>query len=67
MDMKLELVPIPGSRCRAREGRPARLRGRRRRDPREAIRVVQLTPPGSACSMGWAPASVPTTAGNPAR
>jgi predicted enzyme related to lactoylglutathione lyase len=55
MDMKLELVPIPVTdvdRAKAfyveRLGFVADVDVR----PAEGVRVVQLTPPGSACSIG---------------
>jgi predicted enzyme related to lactoylglutathione lyase len=55
MDMKLELVPIPVTdvdRAKAfyteQLGFVADLDVR----PAEGVRVVQLTPPGSACSIG---------------
>ena len=55
MDMKLELVPIPVSDVdRAKTFYTQQLGFVEDVDvrPAEGIRVVQLTPPGSACSIG---------------
>ena len=55
MDMKLELVPIPVSDVdRAKAFYTERLGFVEDVDvqPAEGVRVVQLTPPGSACSIG---------------
>jgi catechol 2,3-dioxygenase-like lactoylglutathione lyase family enzyme len=56
MDMKLELVPIPVSDVdRAKAFYVDRLGFVVDVDvqPVEGVRVVQLTPPGSACSIGF--------------
>jgi predicted enzyme related to lactoylglutathione lyase len=67
MDMKLELVPIPVSdvdRAKAfysdRLGFVADVDVR----PMDGVRVVQLTPPGSACSIGFG-VGVPAYEGTP--
>jgi predicted enzyme related to lactoylglutathione lyase len=55
MDMKLELVPVPVTDVdRAKEFYVERLGFVEDVDvrPAEGVRVVQLTPPGSACSIG---------------
>jgi predicted enzyme related to lactoylglutathione lyase len=55
MDMKLELVPIPVSDVdRAKAFYSERLGFAVDVDvrPADGVRVVQLTPPGSACSIG---------------
>ena len=55
MDMKLELVPIPVTDVdRAKAFYADRLGFAVDVDvrPAEGVRVVQLTPPGSACSIG---------------
>jgi predicted enzyme related to lactoylglutathione lyase len=55
MDMKLELVPIPVTDVdRAKAFYSERLGFAVDVDvrPAEGVRVVQLTPPGSACSIG---------------
>jgi catechol 2,3-dioxygenase-like lactoylglutathione lyase family enzyme len=55
MHMKLELVPIPVADVdRAKEFYVERLGFVEDVDvrPAEGVRVVQLTPPGSACSIG---------------
>ena len=55
MDMKLELVPVPVSDVdRAKAFYVERLGFVEDVDvrPAEGVRVVQLTPPGSACSIG---------------
>ncbi len=55
MDMKLELVPIPVTDVdRAKSFYKERLGFVEDVDvrPAEGVRVVQLTPPGSACSIG---------------
>ena len=54
MDMKFELVPMPVADIdRAKEFYVAQAGFRLDHDarPNEAVRVVQLTPPGSACSI----------------
>ena len=53
MDFKLELVPIPVSdvdRAKAFYAEKARFNVDLDFSPGEGFRVVQLTPPGSACS-----------------
>src|SRR5262249_54403443 len=55
MDMKLELVPIPVADVdRAKQFYVEKLGFTEAVDvrPAEGVRVVQLTPPGSACSIG---------------
>jgi len=55
MDMKLELVPIPVADVdRAKAFYTERLGFTEDVDvrPMDGVRVVQLTPPGSACSIG---------------
>jgi predicted enzyme related to lactoylglutathione lyase len=55
MDMKLELVPVPVTDVdRAKAFYVERLGFVEDVDvsPAEGVRVVQLTPPGSACSIG---------------
>jgi predicted enzyme related to lactoylglutathione lyase len=55
MEMKLELVPIPVTDVdRSKEFYVQRLGFVEDVDvrPAEGVRVVQLTPPGSACSIG---------------
>jgi predicted enzyme related to lactoylglutathione lyase len=55
MDMKLELVPIPVADVDRAKGFYAQRLGFTADvdvRPAEGIRVVQLTPPGSACSIG---------------
>ena len=55
MDMKLELVPVPVTDVdRAKAFYVERLGFIEDVDvrPAEGVRVVQLTPPGSACSIG---------------
>lgn len=54
MDMKLELVPIPVSDVdRARDFYVQKVGFHLDHDvqPADSVRVVQLTPPGSACSI----------------
>ena len=54
MDFKLELVLIPVSdvdRAKDFYVEQGGFRPRRRHEPDEGFRVVQLTPPGSACSI----------------
>jgi catechol 2,3-dioxygenase-like lactoylglutathione lyase family enzyme len=54
MDLRLELVPVPvGDVDRAKEFYAERLGFNVDHDvtPAEGVRVVQLTPPGSACSI----------------
>lgn len=56
MDMKLELVPIPvGDVDRAKAFYVERLGFVADVDvrPTDGLRVVQVTPPGSACSIGF--------------
>ena len=56
MDMKLELVPIPVSDVdRAKAFYAEKLGFSVDVDvrPADGVRVVQLTPPGSACSIGF--------------
>jgi len=56
MDMKLELVPIPVADVdRAKEFYVQRLGFVEDVDvrPADGVRVVQVTPPGSACSIGF--------------
>lgn len=56
MDMKLELVPIPVADVdRAKEFYVERLGFVEDVDvrPAEGVRVVQVTPPGSACSISF--------------
>jgi predicted enzyme related to lactoylglutathione lyase len=56
MDMKLELVPIPVSDVdRAKAFYTGQLGFVADVDvqPADGVRVVQLTPPGSACSIGF--------------
>lgn len=56
MQMKLELVPLPVSDVdRAIEFYEGRLEFAKDVDvrPADGIRVVQLTPPGSGCSIGF--------------
>ena len=56
MDMRLELIPIPVADVdRAKAFYTERLGFAEDVDvrPAEGIRVVQLTPPGSACSVGF--------------
>lgn len=55
MDMKLELVPVPVTDVdRAKRFYVEQLGFHEDVDvtPAEGVRVVQLTPPGSACSIG---------------
>ncbi|GAA2722373.1 VOC family protein [Cellulomonas aerilata] len=56
MDMKLELVPIPVADVdRAKDFYVGRLGFVEDVDvrPADGVRVVQVTPPGSACSIGF--------------
>ncbi|MEW1951922.1 VOC family protein [Terrabacter sp. NPDC080008] len=56
MQMKLELVPLPVSDVdRALEFYEGRLGFTKDHDvqPADGVRVVQLTPPGSGCSIGF--------------
>src|SRR3712207_8545889 len=67
MEMKLELVPIPvGDVDRAKAFYVERLGFVIEVDvrPADGVRVVQLTPPGSACSIGFG-TGVPAYAGTP--
>ena len=73
MDMKLELVPIPVSdvdRAKAfyaeKVGFEVDLDVNAANDPRvpDTIRVVQLTPPGSACSISIGTGIVDTPPGS---
>lgn len=54
MDMKLELVPVPVSdvdRAKAFYVERAGFNADHDVRPNDAVRIVQLTPPGSACSI----------------
>jgi predicted enzyme related to lactoylglutathione lyase len=65
--MKLELVPVPVSDVdRAKEFYAERLGFTADVDvrPADGVRVVQLTPPGSACSIGFG-TGVPAYEGTP--
>ncbi len=56
MDMKLELVPIPVSdvdRAKAFYSEKLGFSVDVDVQPAEGVRVVQLTPPGSGCSIGF--------------
>ena len=67
MDMKLELVPIPVTDVdRAKAFYADRLGFVPDVDvtPADGVRVVQLTPPGSACSVGFG-TGVPAYQGTP--
>ena len=67
MDMKLELVPIPVTDVdRAKAFYADRLGFTLDVDvtPADGVRVVQLTPPGSACSVGFG-TGVPAYEGTP--
>ena len=67
MDMKLELVPIPVADVdRAKAFYADRLGFTLDVDvtPVDGVRVVQLTPPGSACSVGFG-TGVPAYEGTP--
>ena len=67
MDMKLELVPIPVSDVdRAKAFYTEQVGFVEDVDvrPAEGVRVVQLTPPGSACSIGMG-TGVPAYQGTP--
>jgi predicted enzyme related to lactoylglutathione lyase len=67
MDMKLELVPIPVTDVdRAKAFYTEQLGFNADVDvrPFDGVRVVQLTPPGSACSIGIG-TGVPAYAGTP--
>ena len=67
MDMKLELVPIPVADVdRAKAFYADRLGFTVDVDvqPADGVRVVQLTPPGSACSIGFG-TGVPAYEGTP--
>jgi predicted enzyme related to lactoylglutathione lyase len=67
MDMKLELVPIPVTDVdRAKAFYTEQLGFIEDVDvrPFDGVRVVQLTPPGSACSIGMG-TGVPAYAGTP--
>ena len=67
MDMKLELVPIPVTDVdRAKAFYADRLGFTLDVDvtPVDGVRVVQLTPPGSACSVGFG-TGVPAYEGTP--
>ncbi|SOD95004.1 hypothetical protein SAMN06272739_1066 [Blastococcus haudaquaticus] len=67
MDMKLELVPIPVADVdRAKAFYADRLGFTLDVDvtPADGVRVVQLTPPGSACSVGFG-TGVPAYQGTP--
>ena len=67
MDMKLELVPIPVADVdRAKAFYAEHLRFHVDVDVQvaEGVRIVQLTPPGSACSIGFG-TGVPAYEGTP--
>ena len=67
MDLKLELVPIPVTDVdRAKAFYADRLGFTLDVDvtPADGVRVVQLTPPGSACSIGFG-TGVPAYQGTP--
>ncbi len=67
MDMKLELVPVPVTDVdRAKAFYADRLGFAVDVDvrPADGVRVVQLTPPGSACSIGFG-TGVPAYEGTP--
>lgn len=67
MDMKFELVPVPvGDVDRAKAFYADRLGFTLDVDvtPVDGVRVVQLTPPGSACSVGFG-TGVPAYEGTP--
>ncbi len=67
MDMKLELVPIPVADVdRAKAFYAEKLGFTLDVDvrPMDGVRVVQLTPPGSACSVGFG-TGVPAYEGTP--
>lgn len=67
MDMKLELVPVPVADVdRARAFYVDRLGFTEDVDvrPADGVRVVQVTPPGSACSIGFG-TGVPAYEGTP--
>ncbi len=54
MDMKLELVPVPVSdvdRAKAFYVQQVGFKADHDVKPNDTVRVVQLTPPGSACSI----------------
>lgn len=54
MDMKLELVPVPVSdvdRAKAFYVEQVGFKADHDVRPNDAVRIVQLTPPGSACSI----------------
>jgi predicted enzyme related to lactoylglutathione lyase len=67
MDMKLELVPIPVTdvdRAKAFYTEQLGFNADVDVQPFDGVRVVQLTPPGSACSIGMG-TGVPAYAGTP--
>ena len=67
MDMKLELVPVPVADVdRAKAFYVDRLGFTEDVDvrPADGVRVVQVTPPGSACSIGFG-TGVPAYEGTP--
>ena len=67
MDFKLELVPIPVSdvdRAKAFYAEKARFNVDLDFSPGEGFRVVQLTPPGSACSIALGSGIVDTPPGS---
>ncbi|WP_116450705.1 VOC family protein [Blastococcus litoris] len=69
MDMKLELVPIPVADVdRAKAFYAEKLGFTVDVDvrPVDGVRVVQLTPPGSACSVGFG-TGIPAYEGTPVR
>lgn len=67
MDMKLELVPVPVSNVDRSKAFYADMLGfvvDVDVQPADGVRVVQLTPPGSACSIGMG-TGVPAYDGTP--
>ena len=65
-EFKLEVVVPAGLRCRPGKGllRANRLEARRQRDCRNGSRLVQLTPPGSGCSIQFGTNISPATPGS---
>ncbi len=67
MDMKLELIPIPVTdvdRAKAFYGEQLGFTVDVDVRPADGVRVVQVTPPGSACSIGFG-TGVPAYEGTP--
>lgn len=67
MDMKLELVPIPVADVDRAKDFYTRVLGFTEDvdvTPFDGVRVVQLTPPGSACSIGFG-SGLPVYEGDP--